>query len=276
MRHLDIGLPWRSTTTTHLAGLRQHTGRRSISSTPADASATPLGEASTSDPSRRFSGSSPTRQERPNSADGPSGAGRASHDGAPVAATGFERPADWQTLRSPEIYLGHDRGEGLASPGGAALGRRRAYRVPARLDLNRWAIDGDWTLDRQPAVLDSAPGRIVCRFHARDVHLVMGRRAARLSALSGLDRRPAPGRPSGGRRRRWRRHCRRAAALPVIRQPGPIVDRTFEIAFLDAGVAAFRVHIRFDGRLHTHGGRQTCLATRTLAGGVSWRQPQRC
>ena len=55
-------------------------------------------------------------------------------------------PADWPNLRSPEIYLGHDRGEGFASPGGARLGRRRVYKVPARLDLNHWAVDGEWTM----------------------------------------------------------------------------------------------------------------------------------
>ena len=67
-----------------------------------------------------------------------------------VTATGFELPADWQNLKSPEIYLGHDRSESFASPGGASLAKRRAYKVPARLDLNRWALDGEWTME-QPA-----------------------------------------------------------------------------------------------------------------------------
>jgi len=160
---------------------------------------------------------------------------------APLTATGFEWPADWQHLKSPEIYLGHDRGEGLASPGGASLAKRRAYTVPARLELNRWALEGDWTIERQPAMLDSAAGRIVCRFHARDVHLVMGpaRRDARVRFRVSIDGRP-PGPARGldveadgtgvvtGQR-----------LYQLIRQPGAIVDRSFEIAFLDAGVEAF-------------------------------------
>jgi hypothetical protein len=169
---------------------------------------------------------------------GAAGDGRAS---APVAATGFELPADWPNLRSPEIYLGHDRGDGFASPGGASLSKRRAYRVPARLDLNRWALDGEWTIGRQPTALDSAAGRIVCRFHARDVHLVMGpaRRDGRARFRVSLDGQP-PGAARGvdvdahgaGTVAEQRLH-------QLIRQPGPIVDRTFEIAFLDAGVEAF-------------------------------------
>jgi hypothetical protein len=160
---------------------------------------------------------------------------------APVAATGFEWPADWQNLKSPEIYLGHDRGEGLASPGGASLAKRRTYMVPARLDLNRWALDGEWTIERQPASLAGNAGRIVCRFHARDVHLVMGpaRRGARVRFRVSIDGQP-PG-PARG----LDVEADGTGAVTVqrlyqlVRQPGPIVDRTFDIAFLDAGVDAF-------------------------------------
>jgi thiol-disulfide isomerase/thioredoxin len=168
---------------------------------------------------------------------GPGGSG----SGVPVAATGFELPADWQNLKSPEIYLGHDRGEGLASPGGASLAKRRAYKVPARLDLNRWALDGEWTIDRQPTVLGGAPGRIACRFHARDVHLVMGptRRDQPVRFRVSLDGRP----PGAARGVEVDEHGAGTVAeqrlYQLIRQPGPIVDRTFEIAFLDAGVEAF-------------------------------------
>ena len=159
----------------------------------------------------------------------------------PAAATGFEVQADWRNLRSPEIYLGHDRGEGLASPGGASLAKRRAYEIPARLDLNRWALEGEWIIERQPARLASAPGRIGCRFHARDVHLVLGpaRRGERVRFRVSLDGQP-PGAARGadldaqgaGTIADQRLH-------QLIRQPGPIAERTFEIAFLDAGAEVF-------------------------------------
>jgi thiol-disulfide isomerase/thioredoxin len=158
-----------------------------------------------------------------------------------VTATGFELPADWRSLRSPEIYLGHDRTENFSSPGGAALGRRRVYAASTRLELNRWALAGEWTMANQATVLNTAGGRIVCRFHARDVHLVMGplrqESAVRFRvSMDGQPPGPAHGLDvddSGGGTVREQR------LYQLIRQPGPIVDRTFEIEFLDAGVEAF-------------------------------------
>ena len=158
-----------------------------------------------------------------------------------VRAAGFELPADWQNLRSPENYLGHDRTENFSSPGGAALGRRRVYAAPARLELNRWALAGEWTMANQATVLNRAGGRIVYRFHARDVHLVMGplgqESAVRFRvSMDGQPPGPAHGLDvddSGSGTVREQR------LYQLIRQPGPIVDRTFEIEFLDAGVEAF-------------------------------------
>ena len=158
-----------------------------------------------------------------------------------VAGSGVEVAADWGNLRSPEIYLGHDRTDNFSSPGGAALGRRRTYAAPTRLGLNQWALAGEWTMANQPAVLSRAPGRIVCRFHARDVHLVMGplrqESAVRFRvSMEGQPPGPARGldvddRGSGT--------VREQRLYQLIRQPGPIVDRTFEIEFLDGGVEAF-------------------------------------
>jgi Thioredoxin like C-terminal domain len=91
-----------------------------------------------------------------------------------VDASGVETAADWDNLRSPENYLGYARTAHFVSPGGAARDRRRAYAAPAQLTLNRWALAGEWTMGRQATVVSSPNGRIVCRFHARDLHLVMG------------------------------------------------------------------------------------------------------
>ena len=158
-----------------------------------------------------------------------------------VTATGFELPADWRNLRSPEIYLGHDRTENFSSPGGAALGRRRVYAAPTRLELNRWALTGEWTMVNQATVLNRVGGRIVCRFHARDVHLVMGppRQESTVRFRVSMDRQP-PG-PAAGLDvdDRGSGTVREQRLYQLIRQPGPIVDRTFEIEFLDAGVEAY-------------------------------------
>ena len=102
------------------------------------------------------------------------GAAVAGTDLVSVDAGGLAGAADWDTLRSPENYLGYERTENLVSPGGAVPGEAHGYTAPARLLLNEWALSGDWTLAEQAATLNTAGGHITCRFHARDVNLVMG------------------------------------------------------------------------------------------------------
>ncbi len=165
----------------------------------------------------------------------------AGHELVSVDAPGAEAPADWAALRTPETYTGYERTENFASPGGAVPGRPHAYQAPAELRLNHWALSGDWTIDEQAATLNEAGGQIAYRFHARDVHLVMGPAGpdapVRFRVL--IDGRP-PGAAHGtdvddqghGTVTGQRLH-------QLIRQPGPITDRTFEIAFLDPGVQAY-------------------------------------
>src|SRR3982751_2505665 len=89
-------------------------------------------------------------------------------------ARGAEAPADWSNLRSAENYLGFERTVGFASPEGLQAGAERVYSVPRKLELNRWALGGDWTVQERAIVLPRPDGRIAYRFHARDLHLVMG------------------------------------------------------------------------------------------------------
>src|SRR5215475_9189106 len=96
------------------------------------------------------------------------------HDLVSVDAPGIEAAADWVSLRSPETYVGYERTEGFASPGGAVAGESHVYAVPAQLGLNQWALSGDWRMGEQATTLNRANGRIAYRFHARDLHLVMG------------------------------------------------------------------------------------------------------
>ena len=91
-----------------------------------------------------------------------------------VDPIGAEAAADWNSLESQETYLGFERAENFASPGGLVPNGSRSYENPESLTLNDWALAGQWTFERQAAVLNGPSGRIVYRFHARDVHLVMG------------------------------------------------------------------------------------------------------
>jgi thiol-disulfide isomerase/thioredoxin len=158
-----------------------------------------------------------------------------------VVGEGVEAPADWGNLKSAETYVGYDRLQNLATPGGADRDRRRAYTAPTRMALNQWALSGEWTIEKQATVLTSPKGRIVHRFHARDLHLVMGpsRQQSVVRFRVSLDgQRPGAARgldvteDGDGTVAEQRMY-------QLIRQPGPIGDRTFEIEFLDAGVEAF-------------------------------------
>jgi thiol-disulfide isomerase/thioredoxin len=158
-----------------------------------------------------------------------------------VDASGAEAAADWGSLRSAENYVGYERTENFASPGGAVLDTPHVYAVPAQLRLNEWALAGEWTVGNQATLLNRANGRIAYRFHARDLHLVMGPAARGTSVRFHvfLDGRP-PG-PAHGIDVDEQGHgtATEQRLYQLIRQPKPIADRHFEIEFLDAGVEAF-------------------------------------
>jgi len=157
-----------------------------------------------------------------------------------VEADGFEAPAEWSSLKSPENYLGFDRTENFAS-GSPELNRHRVYKAPSRLTLNQWGLDGAWTVSSQ-AVTSSAPSaRIVNRFHARDLHVVMGpvRRGVQVPFRVSIDG-GAPGARHGLDIDEGGNGVLVEQRLyQLIRQPHPIVDRTFEIEFLDTGAQAY-------------------------------------
>jgi thiol-disulfide isomerase/thioredoxin len=171
-------------------------------------------------------------------------AGHGSADRALVSPepTGVEAAADWTQLKSPETYLGYERSETFASSGGAVLEKRQVYQSPAKLKLNEWSLAGDWTVGIDSVVLNGANGRLLYQFHARDVNLILSppphAGTVRFRVL--LDGRP-PG-VAHGSDIDEQGNC--AVTDPrmyqLIRQaPGPLVDREFEIQFLEPGVAAY-------------------------------------
>jgi hypothetical protein len=95
-------------------------------------------------------------------------------------------------LRSPENYVGYSRTQNFASPRGADQDRRATYAIPPRLSLNEWALAGEWTIGGQATILNGARGRLAYRFHARDLHLVMGpaTRGATVRFSVSIDGRP--------------------------------------------------------------------------------------
>jgi len=168
------------------------------------------------------------------------GAREIGHDLVSVDATGVEAAADWRSLRSPENYVGYERAEHFASPGGVVMDRSHVYAT-AQLRLNSWALSGDWTMKKGSVALDKPGGRIAYRFHARDLHLVMGP-ASRGSSVR--FRVLIDGQPPGAAHGvdvddRGIGTVTEQRLYQLIRQPAPIVERLFEIEFLDPGIEAF-------------------------------------
>ncbi|MBN8938949.1 MAG: cytochrome c biogenesis protein DipZ [Rhizobiales bacterium] len=162
-----------------------------------------------------------------------------STDVVAVSAAGVQAAAT-NDVRSPETYVGYERAANFISPGGAVQDARHVYDAPAPR-LNEWGLSGDWTVGGEHAALNTPEGSIVYRFHARDLHLVLGlapdRGPVRFRVT--IDGAP-PGASHGmdvdadglgtvtGQR-----------LYQLIRQDGTIGDRTFEIRFLDPGVEAY-------------------------------------
>ena len=157
-----------------------------------------------------------------------------------VAATGAEAAPD-SDVESPETYIGYDRGDSFLSPGGFKQDVAHVYSIPKHLELNQWGLAGNWTDHAQVATLDSARGKIVFRFHARDVHLVLGpppggkpvRFQVRIDGQ-------APGASHGvDTDAQGDGKITEQRLYQLIRQKDPIENRTFEIEFLDPGAQAF-------------------------------------
>ena len=170
-------------------------------------------------------------------------AGTSGIDREPVSvdARGIEAAADWGSLKSAENYVGYERTQNFASPGGAALDKPRTYQLPAMLRLNEWGLSGDWTVKKEAAVLNKPNGGIAYRFHARDLHLVMGPAAPGTSVRFRV---LIDGQPPGAAHgidvdEQGNGTVTEQRLYQLIRQPKPIVDRQFEIEFLDPGVEAF-------------------------------------
>jgi cytochrome c biogenesis protein CcdA/thiol-disulfide isomerase/thioredoxin len=169
------------------------------------------------------------------------GKGNMPTDVVSVNATGTEAASDSADVQSPETYIGFVRSENFASPGGAIGDKPHDYATGDLKQLNDWGLSGDWTVGGQSASLNKTDGAISFRFHARDLHLVLG-----------------PG--VGGKPVRFRVTIDGAAPgeshgadidangdgvvtdhrlYQLVRQSGPIKDRTFTIQFLDPEVQAY-------------------------------------
>ncbi len=158
-----------------------------------------------------------------------------------VAADGVEAQADWTNLASPETYLGYEQTQNFASPGGVAFDESRTYVAPDSLRLNQWALSGDWTIESGASVLNRPDGEIAFRFHARDVHLVLGpgERGTSVPFRVLIDGEP-PGDAHGlDVDEGGHGTVTQPRLYQLVRERGSVTDRTFEITFLAPSVEAY-------------------------------------
>jgi thiol-disulfide isomerase/thioredoxin len=158
-----------------------------------------------------------------------------------VESRGLEVAADWQTLQSPETYVGYNQSTGFAQDGVASFDEPRVYTPPGRLSLNSWGLSGNWTVAGHAAVSNEPAGRIAFQFHARDLNLVMGpsSHGASIPFRLFLDGQPATDAHGSDVNPDGRGTLSDQRTYQLIRQPGAIAHRLFEVEFLDAGVEAY-------------------------------------
>lgn len=158
-----------------------------------------------------------------------------------VDPSGYEVQADWNTLRSPENYLGYDRANDFVSLNGKKSGKPFAYTAASQLSLNQWSLSGNWTRKTNEIVLNESNGRILYRFQARDLHLVMGpAKQGTTIKFHVLINGKAPGEAhgtdidSGGNGTITEQRM-----YHLIRQQEHVGDQLFEIEFFESGVEVF-------------------------------------
>jgi cytochrome c biogenesis protein CcdA/thiol-disulfide isomerase/thioredoxin len=157
-----------------------------------------------------------------------------------VNASGAEAAADTSEVKSPETYVGYDRIDHFVSPGGVVQDVSHVYAA-GEMNLNDWSLVGDWTISGERSTLNEKDGSIIYRFHARDLHLVLGPSAdgspvrfrvtidgAAPDAAHGMDT-DSDGQGVVTAQRLYQ----------LVRDPGTVADHTFEIRFLDPGVQAY-------------------------------------
>jgi cytochrome c biogenesis protein CcdA/thiol-disulfide isomerase/thioredoxin len=157
-----------------------------------------------------------------------------------ASTTGLGLAANMHDAQSPETYIGYSRAANFASKGGQVQDQSQAYTIPKSLKANEWALDGNWKVEAERAVQISYKGHLSYRFHARDLHLVMGSSDGKpihfrvtlnglaLGANHGIDTDANGLGVVTGQR-----------LYQLIRQTQAVKDQTFDIEFLEPNVEIF-------------------------------------
>ncbi|EJZ59905.1 Cytochrome c biogenesis protein [Pseudomonas fluorescens R124] len=156
-------------------------------------------------------------------------------------AQGVQMAPDMNQVLSPETYVGYQRAEHFVPQTSLVPDKVATYNPPANLTLNDWSLGGQWAVGAERATASAPASRIVYRFHARDLHLVLG---------PGADGKPVRFKASIDGQSPGDAHGVDVAAdgsgrvteqrlYQLVRQTDEVEDRTFTIEFLDPGVSAY-------------------------------------
>ena len=158
-----------------------------------------------------------------------------------VKGSGALAAPDFGDVGSPETYVGYRRAQNYASPEPIRYDDAQVYSGPHRLTVNQWGLVGKWNVGGEEAALVAAPGKVIFRFHARDLHLVLGpsKNGKPVRFRIKIDG-TAPGEDHGmDADEQGNGVVKEYRLYQLVRQKGKVEDRTFEIEFLDPGVKAF-------------------------------------
>jgi hypothetical protein len=162
-----------------------------------------------------------------------------------VNATGAQAAPNLGAVGSPETYVGYLRQEHYASPEQIKRDDDERYTSPGRLRVNQWGLEGWWNVGEEQAVSSQPRSKIIFRFHARDLHLVLGPRSGgkpvRFRVL--IDGAPPLDDAGVDVDRQGNGSVTSFRLYQLVRQKGAVEDRTFQIEFR-SGRSGVRVHVR--------------------------------
>jgi len=154
-------------------------------------------------------------------------------------ATGVGAAPDLAHVRSGETYLGYGHADAATPPD--VLPERARQHVPRAPQLNAWTLGGGWVQHAEYVETTMPGSTIALRFHARDLHLVLG---------PGGDGQPVPmritidGHAPGADHgvdvdEQGRGLVTHERLYQLVRQAGDVADHTFEIQLDRAGARAW-------------------------------------
>ena len=153
--------------------------------------------------------------------------------------SGVQAAANRADVRSPETYIGYRRAARFVSPGGLVRDRAGTYSGSS-LKLNQWSLEGSWSAGSQSARSLTPGARISFRFHARDLHLVLGSASGKPVRYRVTVDGQAPGSDAGvDINAKGAGTVTGQRLYQLVRQKGAVRDRTFTIEFLDPAAEAY-------------------------------------